>query len=171
MLKLLEETLDLGSVLKREEILNHLNMYLNLNLVLYRLKDGNTLVSDKHTGAGETKQQQLPILVLEDGRICRLHHKENVEIPKFMKESNFVKNQLPRYIRNAFYALLMKENREYLVSEDGSIHPIDFENTGVVQTNRKWSGGLQQMLEMKHHIQIGPVSVITNFLSHVGFFR
>ena len=174
MLELLDGTLDLNSMLEQGEvfpILEHLEKYLKLNLVLYRLKDENTLVSAKHTGAGETKQPQLPILVLEDGRICRLHHKERVDIPNFMKESDFVQNQLPRYIQNAFHALVMTENREYLVSEDGDIHPIDFENTGVVQTNRTWSGGLQQMLEMKHHIQVSPISVITNFLSHIGFFR
>ena len=34
----------------------------------------------------------------------------------------------------------------------------------------KWGAGLQQMLEMKHSLSLSPMSVVTNFMSHVELF-
>ena len=100
--------------------------------------------------------------------LCQLHVKETVDIPGFLKE--FVAEQLSTYIDSAFTALLMTEKREYVI-RCGDIHPVDYLNSGVIETNKRWGGGLQQMLEMKHQFQISPISVITNFLSHVKFFQ
>ena len=45
---------------------------------------------------------------------------------------------------------------------------VDFQNNGVVmEMNKKWGGGLQQILEMKHSLPISPVSLITNYMSNV----
>ena len=57
------------------------------------------------------------------------------------------------------------------MTELGKIAPIDFQNTGVIERNKRWGGGLQQMLEMKHYLELSPITVITNFISHVGFFK
>ena len=110
-------------------------------------------------------------VLLENGMLCRLQPKEkiNITLPSSLK--GFVESQLPTYIESAFTAHLMTENREYLVSKDGKILPIDYENSGIIEANKRWGGGLQQMLEMKHQLQLSPMSVVTNFISHIGFFR
>ena len=69
----------------------------------------------------------------------------------------------------------MVENCEYAVTynddgKDGQIIPVDFENSGVMELSKKWGGGLQQMLEMKHSFSMSPMSVVTNFMSHVELF-
>ena len=128
------------------------------------------------------------ILVVDKGLSCIVHDVDEVKegvkqkILNHLQSSNdeqklvlpqslheFAVHQLPTYIDSALKALEMTENREYLI-KDGSIIPIDFRNSGVVETNKRWGGGLQQMLEMKHHLKISPMSVVTNFLSHVEMF-
>ena len=146
----------LGSLLEWEK-------FLPFKLVVYSIC-GNI---DKQFGPVRSKSE-IPVL-LDDGMLCQLHKKEKLAIPSCLKD--FVLNQLPTYVDSAFTAHLMTENREYLVSEGSQIVPIDFENSGVIEANKKWGGGLQQMLEMKHHLQLSPMSVITNFLSHIGFFQ
>ena len=90
-----------------------------------------------------------------------------VKLPKFLKE--FVMDQVPIYVENAIRALHMEEDREYAISR-GKIIPVDFQNSGVMELNKKWGGGLQQMLEMKHHLSISSMSLVTNFMSNVEFF-
>lgn len=90
-----------------------------------------------------------------------------IQQPHLMEE--FVVNQLPVYIENALRALHMEEDREYAITK-GRIIPVDFQNSGVMELNKKWGGGLQQMLEMKHNLSITSVSLVTNFMSNVEFF-
>ena len=104
----------------------------------------------------------------ERGLFCQLLTKERVHVPAFLH--SFVGSQLPTYIHSAFTALRMTEKREYVVKH-GKITPVDYQNSGVIESNKHWGGGLQQMLEMKHHLKISPISVITNFISHIEFFR
>ncbi len=146
----------LDALIKWEKILS-------FKLVVYSI-NGTTC---RPFTPGKSKSE-VPVL-LHDGKLCKLHKKEKLAIPSCLK--NFVLNHLPTYIDSAFTAHLMTENREYLISNDSQIAPIDFENSGVIEANKKWGGGLQQMLEMKHHLQISPMSVITNFISHIGFFQ
>ena len=140
--------------------------YLPFKLVIY------TIDATEQLSTCKQDENTIPVLLLENGSLCRLQTKEKLAVPSSLKD--FVASQLPTYIESAFTAHLMTENREYLVSKEGKISrilPIDFQNSGVIEANKRWGGGLQQMLEMKHQLQISPMSVITNFLSHVGFFR
>ena len=82
---------------------------------------------------------------------------------------DFVSNQIPVYVDSAFKCLQMVENREYAI-KDGRIIPVDFQNSGIMETNKKWGGGLQQMMEMKHNLSLSPMSVVTNYMSHVELF-
>lgn len=91
-----------------------------------------------------------------------------VKLPHFLQE--FVMNQVPTYVKNAIRALQMVEDREYAVGGDGNIIPVDFQNSGVMEMNKKWSGGLQQMLEMKHNLRLSSMSLVTNFMSQIEFF-
>ena len=154
MLELIDGTTDFDQLMLDEGKLQRYSVTLRVISVFISLLTNQTMMylfREFSTSGSDTNQPQIALLITEDGMICRLHLKQTVEIPHFMKEFEFVKDQLPRYIRNAFHALVMTEKREYLVSDDGSIHPIDFESTGVVQTNRTWSGGLQQMLALCNH--------------------
>ena len=96
-----------------------------------------------------------------------------LKIPSFLKE--YVLNQLPQYIESAIRCLFMVEDREYTIQLDGDgrngkVIPVDFQNSGVIELNKRWGGGLQQMLEMKHNLSMSSMSLVTNFMSHVGFF-
>lgn len=145
--------------------------YLSSNLVVYAQKnETNQLIHRPKQDKDEdhSQRRKIPILLMDKGMICQLHVKEIVEIPSSLRE--FITNQLPTYIGSAFTALKMQENREYLL-KGGSIVPVDFQNSGIIETNKRWGGGLQQMLEMKHHLPISDMSVITNFMSHVEFFQ
>ena len=93
---------------------------------------------------------------------------DQIKLPSFLKK--FVTDQIPTYVTNAIRALEMLENREYAISEDGRIIPVDYLNSGVMELNKKWGGGLQQMLEMKHGLCLSPLSLVTNFMSNIEFF-
>ena len=145
----------------------------------------------------EEKLPVVKILVLENGLACTLcsqdelkdgatakieaslhfsdepdteqdREKAEVKLPIFLRE--FVTNQLPTYVDSALRSMEMVENREYAISTEGKIIPVDFLNSGVMQMNKKWGGGLQQMLEMKHNLSLSSMSVVTNFMSHVELF-
>lgn len=94
--------------------------------------------------------------------------KAEVKLPKFLKD--LVSNQLPVFIDSALRCLQMTENREYTIKE-GKIIPVDYQNSGIMETNKKWGSGLQQMLEMKHNLSLSSMSVVTNFMSHIELFR
>ncbi len=90
-----------------------------------------------------------------------------INLPNLME--HFVISQLSTYVKNALRALHMEQDREYTVVK-GKIVPVDFENSGVIELNKKWGGGLQQMLEIKHNISLTPISLVTNFMSNIEFF-
>lgn len=91
-----------------------------------------------------------------------------VHIPSFLE--GLVNHKIGVWVRNAFQALEMQENEKYKVESD-AIYPVDFEHTGVVERNKKLGDGLQQFLEMKHQRKLSNMSVITNYLSNVTFFK
>lgn len=117
--------------------------------------------------------QSLSILVLDGGQLCMLTQeevlneylaedlrralpssgarpsKEQLDIPEFLL--NYAHNQLETWITNAFMATRMREGREYVV-ENGEVLPVDYHSTGVIEINKRWGGGLQQFLEMKHRL-------------------
>ena len=136
-------------------------------------------------------EEKVNILVLGNGIACTLNTQEElrdgakakvesslqfsreeggaeVKLPHFLKE--FVMDQIPTYVENAIRSLQMVEDREYSISKDGKIIPVDFQNSGMMEMNKKWGGGLQQMLEMKHNLRLSSMSVVTNFMSNIELF-
>ena len=131
------------------------------------------------------------LLLLDDGLACVLNTQEQIvdrgavilqskmqysggadtegkiNVPKHMRQ--YVESQLPMYVKSAVRALHMEQDREYSIWK-GRIVPVDFQNSGVLELNKKWGGGLQQMLEMKHKIALTPPTLVTNFMSNVEFF-
>ena len=161
-----------------ENILSSINVtgrYLTCNIVAYTQDEKTDKLIQQNRGATVKKDTngepypEVPIMITDNGALCKLYRKETVEVPSFLRP--FVANQLPTWINSAFTALQMSENREYLVKDGKQIIPVDYLNSGVIEESKKWGGGLQQMLEMKHHLQISPMSVVTNFMSHVEFFK
>ncbi|XP_069047858.1 uncharacterized protein [Lepisosteus oculatus] len=153
------------------------------------------LCSHGNTSEGEDLPE-VSFLLLEEGLCCGLYDKEeplweaveeNVRnhlfftsgqtvekqeqktcVPGFLRE--LVEKKLSVWVQNAFLALKVQEGQEYIV-EDSRVLPVDFGSTGVVEKNKKWGNGLQQFLEMKHQTTLSCMSLVTNFLSNVAFFR
>ena len=97
-------------------------------------------------------------------------------VPTFLKA--YVSNRLPVFVEHAFRAIQMSKGREYLIVDDPDdvkkqrkIVPIDYNASGVLEMNKKWSNGLQQFLEMKHGLAISRMSTITNFMSNFRLFQ
>ena len=93
---------------------------------------------------------------------------DKINIPEYLKE--YVHDRLPAFIKNAFMAMGMVNNREYLAGEK-EIYPISFKSSGVIERNKKWGDGLQQFLEMKHFCRLSTTSLVTNFMSNLGLFK
>ena len=91
-----------------------------------------------------------------------------IDLPIHLRE--YCVSRLRCWIDNAFLAKDMQPGREYIVEGD-AIYPVDFESTGVIETNKKWGDGLQQFLEVKHGLPCSPLYMITNFLSNIDFFE
>ena len=170
--------------------------YLLCNFILYIFDSDNQImqIDRTHNVSSESQRIEVSILIAGPGVCCILSKSEEeiqeaiverirnlvlqsetsnpddivFNIPKFLHQ--FVEKRLSVWVEHAFYALRMHEGREYLV-KDGSILPIDYRSTGVVQLNRKWSNGLHQFLQMKHKLKLKPLSLVTNYLSNIAFFK
>ena len=170
--------------------------YLPCNFILYALDmEGSITKLDRPYAEGASERVDVSILVAGAGICCILSESEGelrepieeqvkrlvlpseeasktddlmAHLPKFLRP--FIEKRLSIWVENAFYALQMQEGREYLVKGD-NILPIDYKSTGIVQLNKKWSNGLHQFLQMKHKLHLNPLSVVTNFLSNIAFFK
>ncbi|XP_028980887.2 uncharacterized protein LOC105009149 isoform X1 [Esox lucius] len=100
-------------------------------------------------------------------------------IPSFLEK--YLEDRLPVFVQNALKAIMMTQGREYMIDqvlEDVSdkhlyhaIIPVDFQASGVLEKNKRWGDGLQQFLEIKHHLAITPLSNVTNYLSNFHYFK
>ena len=151
-------------------LLSHIEQFVPYEFLIYTQAPDSQLQPEgkNHQAHNSKKRQEILLLMNERGLFCQLLTKERVHVPAFLH--SFVGSQLPTYIHSAFIALRMTEKREYVVKR-GKITPVDYQNSGVIESNKHWGGGLQQMLEMKHHLKISPISIITNFISHIEFFK
>jgi len=95
-------------------------------------------------------------------------------IPKHLTEYAS-DSQIDKWIGHAFSAaVLYNSNREYTIKEkDGEevISPVDYRNTGSIQTGTIWSDGLHQFLQIKHGLRITSESCNTSYISNVGYIR
>ncbi|CAL8327073.1 unnamed protein product [Lota lota] len=98
--------------------------------------------------------------VTDDATVC--------QVPRFLAQ--LVKSKLKLWISNAFTAQTMSMDKEYIV-EQGGVVPVDYRYTGVVESDMKWSDGLQQFLEMAHWTKMSNMTVTTNFMSNFCLFQ
>ena len=97
------------------------------------------------------------------------HLKEELPIifPKCMKKN--IEDSLDVWIDNVIRAPTMIENRDFIIKNN--IIPVDYTNTGVLQDNMVWDGGLQQILQIIHNTKGTFENENTNFLSNISFFK
>ena len=120
---------------------------------------------------------------IEDKEICdklveyltnKIKDVINLKTPfKFgLSEQNkkFALDQVDNWVQSLIKSLRMKLNNEYLIIEN-DIVPVDQDNTGVIQKSVMLSFGLHQFLQMKHNLPVTPISITTNYLSNLGFFK
>jgi superfamily II DNA or RNA helicase len=101
-------------------------------------------------------------------------------VPSHLEE--FVQKHLPRWMQSLFAAYNHQEKLEYLVydvtqrynasSERPPLHviaPVDYKNTGVIQHGLKWTDGLHQFLELKHGVTLHAETLISVFMSYIGY--
>ena len=87
--------------------------------------------------------------------------------PKCMKKN--IEDSLDTWISNVIKAPTMIENRDFIIKNN--IIPVDYSNTGVLQNNMVWDGGLQQILQIIHNTKATFENENTNFLSNISFFK
>ena len=106
----------------------------------------------------------------KDGKSLKqnLNSDFNLLYPNCMK--NYIENSYETWIDNVIKAPNMVEKKDFL-KKDNNIIPIDFSNTGEIQSNMVWDGGLQQILQIIHDEKGTYENENTNFLSNISFFQ
>ena len=88
--------------------------------------------------------------------------------PKCMKK--YIEDSLNTWINNVIKAPMMIQNKDFIIKSN-NIVPVDYSNTGVLQDNMVWDGGLQQILQIIHNVKGTFENENTNFLSNISFFK
>lgn len=92
-----------------------------------------------------------------------------IDVPVHLR--SFTRSQIPYWIKNALNAAYAyKKDAHYAVVND-KIVPVNYNETGVFQSNMVWSDGLTQFLQLKEGLSIDPEGTATNFISNVSFFK
>ena len=88
---------------------------------------------------------------------------------------DFVDTNLVLWIKSAFSAKneMILEKNYTLSSKVGgykAITPIDKKNTGELEFNTNYKGGLHQMLQIKEKVRLLPETLDHTFMSHITYF-
>ena len=118
--------------------------------------------------------------ILKDEKLCKLlcdYLKEKIikiinsnEFPMSNMEKNFALVQINNWIEGLIHSLRLKKNEDYII-KNNLIIPLDKNNTGMMEKSQILSYGLQQFLEIKNNLPVTPISLRTNCLSNLGFFK
>ncbi|AIF82058.1 hypothetical protein I862_07520 [endosymbiont of Acanthamoeba sp. UWC8] len=88
---------------------------------------------------------------------------------------SFVKKHLPAWVKSIINAYYYQEKIDYVtypkpgMANITVIAPVN-SDSGVIQSDLRWSDGLHPFLEIKHGLTIFPESIISTFMSYVGYF-
>ncbi|XP_070531556.1 protein translocase subunit SecA-like [Ptychodera flava] len=156
-------------------------------------EDGKIVPTMEAELSSDEKCEEISFLLTTNG-MCFLLHGDKTSLEEMITESigehlqleegtcdskiiiqgrqlrQFVKDRLPVWVANAFAAMKMTEGRHYLIKE-GEAVPVDYSSTGMIELNKRWGDGLQQFVEMKHRLPLSQMSLVTNFMSNIFFFR
>lgn len=100
-----------------------------------------------------------------------------IKIPNYFED--FVLLHLDSWIKSAIRALLMEDERQYII--DAAVSPsnrhadpspiiIDLD-TGADQLNSQWDEALHQFVQLKHGCKLSLQSLKSVFISNVSFFK
>ncbi|MFN7096861.1 MAG: hypothetical protein ACK4PR_04820, partial [Gammaproteobacteria bacterium] len=97
---------------------------------------------------------------------------KQIKIPNALKQ--FFERRLETWIKNAYLANDMQENKEYVIPKKGEKHSqviiMDLD-TGVEQITSQWSNGLHQFIQLKHSKKLSQESLKAVFMSNIVFFQ
>eukprot|EP00392_Amoebophrya_sp_AT5.2_P010211 g10264.t1 len=84
-----------------------------------------------------------------------------------------VKTGIPAWSRSVVAArFLYRDGVQYQYDRNKQrLYTVDAENTGCVADNQTYSDGVHQFLELKHGLRMTPLSLTSNYMSSVHFFR
>ena len=140
-------------------------------LIKLRQLDIDIENADKLNKIEIVKSQLLnAITKLYKDEIKKPENDREIFFPEYLKEE--INKLIPLWIESAITIYYyMKENKDYIINENGEINPVDYSNTGMVQRNMVWENGMHQMLQILNVLRIHPESTGTNYLSNVSYFK
>ncbi|CAK63413.1 unnamed protein product (macronuclear) [Paramecium tetraurelia] len=91
-------------------------------------------------------------------------------IPKYrLKYIDFMKKT---WIENAIHAKYQLHKDCHYQIENDKLRIIDYQNTGVIHgDNMHWEKGLHQFVQLKHNLPMTSLTINTNYLSNITFFK
>ena len=104
------------------------------------------------------------------GKIVNIINSEGHYISLSQMSKKFALDQVDNWIDSLIRSLNMKKDDGYII-KNNEIIPVDQDNTGVIQKRTTLSYGLHQFLQMKNNLPVTPISIMTNYLSNLGFFQ
>ncbi|CAF1204706.1 unnamed protein product [Rotaria sordida] len=100
----------------------------------------------------------------------KLEDRNLLRYPNYRQQ--YIQSKLRAWIQSCKHAMYsMHENIDYVISDDGKIVVVDYQNTGVSQTNMHWNDGLHQFLQLKHNLRLSPERMCDSFFSNVTYFK
>jgi hypothetical protein len=97
---------------------------------------------------------------------------DSIRLPTHLKD--FAVTQLDTWVNAAVRAKYLMEKRDYIISEEEGtkkINIVDYINTGQISKNTVWSDGVHQFLQIKHFLRITPETIVTSYISNLGYFK
>ena len=99
--------------------------------------------------------------------------KNSIKIP--MHLSRFVEQQSEIWADSVLTALRMKNATNYILGPNNMgemvVAPVDYTNTGIINTAMTWSGGVHQFLQLAHKLKLSPETFLTSYISNLTFFK
>ncbi|XP_062709670.1 uncharacterized protein LOC109402566 [Aedes albopictus] len=138
--------------------------YQALNLRIMGVAEQLSKANDDEKMKAECEQMRLDLIKLPWNTRDPV-----VDIPEHLR--SFALNQISIWVKNAILAKwVYKKDAHYTVIH-GKIIPVNFNETGDLQTNMIWSDGLTQFLQLKEGLRMDPEGISTNFISNISFFQ
>ena len=92
------------------------------------------------------------------------------EFPMSNMEIEFALEQVDSWVEHLLSSLQMKKDKDFII-KNNLIMPVENSIKGDIETTQKFSYDLLQFLEMKNNFPITPITLTTNSLSNLGFFK
>ena len=126
---------------------------------VHTIEEDHIVLLDADVVENNAEDEEVPVLLYGSGLACLLEEdqktltksivnatksavphegqqpkEDQLNVPNFLR--NFAHSRAEKWVKNAFLATTMKQNREYIVS-DGKVLPVDLKSTGIVELNKK----------------------------------